>query len=690
MKYLTMTGFTVRTASDRWTLGYEGENNSRTLQIKTTDDLTDFATVNLLIDTIDCGAMTVETVSNYKVLSMVLTAGMLGEAGMKTCQLLMMDSGGTVIKKTSQFYMVVGHSNVIEGTVPDSPVIIAITDYIDDAINERVGDEILEGKINDWLDDHPEATTTVQDGTISEAKLASALKPKIMNAYVTPQMYGAVGDGEADDTDAIQSAINNGSYIFIPSGTYRLTNPITIGSRKTICGDGYSTKILFNSEEGGVYAFNILGEHGLSAIKNMEIIGNGENDSVEVGGVSLNDRPSTGLIEYDSMNAIEDVLVRHISGTAFYIGSNQRGSRLKNCTAYFVGGYGFQIVGTDNMLQFCSSGVCGKTGFLISQNNRIVSIKAFRCGEKDASQYYGIHVQKHFNNMNAIDVQENHVIGLFVEGSGNSIFFNADGNGFGEDSNESLSLIKIGENACCNRLVGNITQGTLNYFINTLIEVYGMARCLNNNIQLLYNESLNISRVNIAYMSKEICPSNSVVINNIDYSNKYRSLDSTIQVTPIYSGHTGWDDPISPVDGVYTLTAPLSFSNLGLGSGVNMRLKLADLPTYDANNIKVGTRICVSFDIDSNVPIDNAITVNCAVHASGAPLDFWSGGTRKINRGTFNGILYCTSSIASELKNTPASNLRLGLYRFSRDAYESEMPETTEITISNIRYAILY
>ena len=109
MKYLTMTGFTVRTASDRWTLGYEGENNSRTLQIKTTDDLTDFATVNLLIDTLDCGAMTVTTVGNFKVLSMVLTAGMLGEAGKKTCQLLMMDSEGTVIKKTNQFQMLLNH-----------------------------------------------------------------------------------------------------------------------------------------------------------------------------------------------------------------------------------------------------------------------------------------------------------------------------------------------------------------------------------------------------------------------------------------------------------------------------------------------------------------------------------------------------------------------------------------------------
>ena len=171
MKYLTMTGFTVRTGSDRWTLGYEGENNSRILRIKTTDDLTDFATVNLLIDTLDCGAMTVETVSNYKVLSMVLTAGMLGEAGKKTCQLLMMDSEGTVIKKSNQFQMVVNTSNTVDGMAPDSPSVIIITDYIEEKVNERISDEFLEGKINDWLDDHPEATTTVQDNTITTNKI---------------------------------------------------------------------------------------------------------------------------------------------------------------------------------------------------------------------------------------------------------------------------------------------------------------------------------------------------------------------------------------------------------------------------------------------------------------------------------------------------------------------------------------
>ena len=39
----------------------------------------------------------------------------------------------------------------------------------------------LESYVNDWLDSHPEATTTVQDGTISPAKLNAELKNKVLS-----------------------------------------------------------------------------------------------------------------------------------------------------------------------------------------------------------------------------------------------------------------------------------------------------------------------------------------------------------------------------------------------------------------------------------------------------------------------------------------------------------------------------
>lgn len=43
----------------------------------------------------------------------------------------------------------------------------------------EVTTEAIADAVDAWLDDHPEATTTVEDGSITEAKLASALAAKV-------------------------------------------------------------------------------------------------------------------------------------------------------------------------------------------------------------------------------------------------------------------------------------------------------------------------------------------------------------------------------------------------------------------------------------------------------------------------------------------------------------------------------
>lgn len=55
--------------------------------------------------------------------------------------------------------------------------------------------------------------------------------------------YGAKGDGETDDTNAIQTAIDNanrvtGSTVYLPAGVYKVSAPITVHSHTRLIGGG--------------------------------------------------------------------------------------------------------------------------------------------------------------------------------------------------------------------------------------------------------------------------------------------------------------------------------------------------------------------------------------------------------------------------------------------------------------------
>lgn len=95
--------------------------------------------------------------------------------------------------------------------------------------------------------------------------------------YTTPEDLGAVGDGETDDTTAIQQAVNNAGWILFTAGKiYKVTNTIRVKKNTVIDLNGAtilctSIHLFFNFLSGAT--FSGYDGNGDITIKNGNIIG---------------------------------------------------------------------------------------------------------------------------------------------------------------------------------------------------------------------------------------------------------------------------------------------------------------------------------------------------------------------------------------------------------------------------------
>ncbi len=89
--------------------------------------------------------------------------------------------------------------------------------------------------------------------------LGQSMPLPTLNSYVTPQAYGAKGDGVTDDTAAFQSAVNAGDLV-VPPATYLINGNIYVPSYRNVqCQPGanlHTTR--HDSHESGVITFKAV------------------------------------------------------------------------------------------------------------------------------------------------------------------------------------------------------------------------------------------------------------------------------------------------------------------------------------------------------------------------------------------------------------------------------------------------
>lgn len=135
--------------------------------------------------------------------------------------------------------------------------------------------------------------------------LENDIVPIINIQFVTPQAYGAVGDGVADDTQAFKDAINTGLSVYIPDGQYLINDHLQLQSNTYFFGPGTIIDNVTNAVNDTTGLLNINSKEHI-IIEGIKIIGQGSTSGAYTYGREINAYDSKYITVRDVY--IEEVL----------------------------------------------------------------------------------------------------------------------------------------------------------------------------------------------------------------------------------------------------------------------------------------------------------------------------------------------------------------------------------------------
>ena len=328
---------------------------------------------------------------------------------------------------------------------------------------------------------------------------------KFFSFYVTPQIYGAKGDGVNDDTEYIKQALNSGLVVVLPIGTYLISETIEVTSDKTILGCGSENTII--TSNGSCPVLNVTGTN--NTLKNFKVSGRTNRSilSKPKYGINVNYTGSDGA---DSSNKFININI-YFFETGIEISNSSRSCVFNNIKISWCYTKGINCVGTDNIFDNIICSFC-VNGITLYNNNILSNSKCFQISGTALSLTGNRCMISNF------DLQEFYV-GLYIVGS-NSIIkgLSISHSGYYYNFETSKTVTDHSGALISNDGTYNIIEfsydSNSNYYVNNLI-ISNPSNANYNNINCTIKDTL---ATNIYY-----APNNSswIYYNKLNVNGKY-------------------------------------------------------------------------------------------------------------------------------------------------------------------------
>ena len=282
-----------------------------------------------------------------------------------------------------------------------------------------IKDELIENNIKTWLDEHPEATTTVQDGSIDKIKIKTDFLSKIQNQGLNiKEKYNIDNTGNTDVTSVLQEALDNaedGDCLYLPKGTYLISKGLKINKVIELVGEA-SMKRPANTSN------NPTNIKLVSSAENITAISKGTAERCTLRNIAVssesfyitrnNTIPSLNNPNFQIEGHVEHENVNGIDMHDF------NGAYLYNCNAYGFSGFGIKTshhgIADSIWVHYSNNGIIAYNDCMhnnifvqdcingITLSGNAIIINGFRC---DEISEYGLIIsgQQHFINAGFID-----------------------------------------------------------------------------------------------------------------------------------------------------------------------------------------------------------------------------------------------------------------------------------------------